>query len=262
MSASGIPHRNATAPSLARRSGAGRRPRRANAAAARHRQLHHDGAPDVTPRPIVRAREATPRDPAGARATPVGILALAIVAVLTGPPDALAQSTVPATAEERAPGAATIASATSDGAEHPSATLADLAWLAGGWLLERPGERLEEWWSGPSGDSMVGHFRWIRDGELWITELVTITEEAGGLVFRLRHFSDEMTPWEAEDDAFVYRLTDQADRRATFSIIEPRTGRPHRFIFAALSGDSLLVRLEGEEDGRPSAQEFRYGRIR
>ncbi|MFW6078243.1 MAG: DUF6265 family protein [Gemmatimonadota bacterium] len=210
--------------------------------------------------------KVTARDPTTTLAAVVGTLALGIVAALVGPRDALAQTTDPTatipTAAERTPAAAATGPAATDRTDHPSATLADLAWLAGGWLLERPGERLEEWWSGPSGDSMVGHFRWIRDGELWITELVTITEEAGEIVFRLRHFSDEMTPWEAEDDAFVYRLTDQADRRATFSIIEPRTGRPHRFIFAALSGDSLLVRLEGEEDGRPSAQEFRYGRIR
>lgn len=143
-----------------------------------------------------------------------------------------------------------------------SASIADLDWLAGGWVLERAGERLEERWSQPVGNSMVGHFRWIRGDELWITELVSITAEGDETVFRLRHFSAEMRPWEAEDDAFVYRLTDRAAGRAAFTISEPRAGRPTRFIFEALPGDSLLVRLEGEEDGRPTTMDFRYGRGR
>lgn len=138
----------------------------------------------------------------------------------------------------------------------------ELAWLAGSWALEQNGSRLEEVWSAPSGNSMGGHFRWIRGGELWMTELLSITEEPGGVVFRLRHFSAEMTSWEEKDDPLTYRLTERAERRATFTRTEPRTGRPTRFVFAALAGDSLLVRLEAEEEGQPSAQEFRYGRVR
>lgn len=140
--------------------------------------------------------------------------------------------------------------------------LTDLAWLAGAWALDRTGERLEEWWSAPVGDSMVGHFRWIRDGELWITELVSITEEEAGIVFRLRHFGAGMRAWEDRDDPFVYLQTESAPGRASFSIVEPRPGRPGRFVFQALPGDSLLVRLEGEEGGRPTSQDFRYGRGR
>lgn len=136
----------------------------------------------------------------------------------------------------------------------------ELDWLAGAWVNEGSGARLEEWWSAPVGNSMVGHFRWIRGGELWITELLSITEEEGGVLFRLRHFSADMTPWEAEDDAFVYRLTDRAAGRAAFAALDPRAGRPLRFIFQALPADSLIVRIEAEEDGRPTAQEFRYGR--
>lgn len=185
------------------------------------------------------------------------IAALSIAAALAAPAGVLAQSTAPPPAN-RASVPAAAGAGSLPGPERRPAGLAELAWLAGAWVLERPGERLEEWWSGPAGDSMVGHFRWIRDGELWITELVTITEEAGELVFRLRHFDSEMTPWEAEDDPFSYRLMEQADRSATFTIIEPRAGRPHRFIFEALAGDSLLVRIEGEEGG----QDFRYARER
>jgi hypothetical protein len=62
--------------------------------------------------------------------------------------------------------------------------------MAGGWVLHRAGEYLDERWSPPTGNSMVGHFRWVRGGALWMTELLTITEEEGDVTFRLRHFSD------------------------------------------------------------------------
>lgn len=137
--------------------------------------------------------------------------------------------------------------------------LADLAWIAGAWHLERPDGYLDERWSPPVGNSMVGHFRWVRGDALWITELLTITEEEGEVIFRLRHFSDRMRPWEDPDDAFVYRLADRAPGRLVFTIAEPRAGRPDRVIYEALPGDSLLVRLEGERQGEAVVQEFRYG---
>lgn len=191
----------------------------------------------------LRSRPSAAARRARSRHSPVGawLGALFVAAALAAPGDLVAQS--------------------ASGRSAPA--LAELEWLAGAWVLERPGEHLEERWSGPVGNSMVGHFRWIRGGELWITELVSITEEEdGSVLFRLRHFGAEMTPWEAEDDPFTYRLTESEAGRATFTIIEPRPGRPHRFTFMPLPGDSLLVRLEGEEDGRPSTQDFRYGRRR
>lgn len=138
--------------------------------------------------------------------------------------------------------------------------LAELDWLSGTWLLERPGEFLEESWSAPAGNSMVGHFRWLRGGELWMSELLSITEEETGLVFRLRHFSASMSAWEEKDDAFAYRLTDHGPAYVPFTIMEPRPGRPTRFMFRALAADSLVVRFEADEGGATTSQEFRYGR--
>lgn len=155
--------------------------------------------------------------------------------------------------------AASLAAPVGAAAQTPS-RLPTLEWLSGAWVSDRGSERLEEWWSAPVGNSMVGHFRWIRGGNLWITELVSITEDGGELYFRLRHFSADMTPWEARDDGFLYRLTESARGRVAFAIVEPRAGRPSRFIFESLPGDSLLVRLEGEHEGRATTQEYRYGR--
>lgn len=140
------------------------------------------------------------------------------------------------------------------------AELTDVEWLAGAWTRDQPGERLDEHWSPPAANSMVGHFRWVSSGQLRLTELLTITEEDGEVIFRLRHFSARMRPWEAQDDPFTYRLSDRSDSHAVFRSTEIRPGRPHRFIYRTLPGDSLLVRLEGDSAGRPTTQEYRFGK--
>jgi hypothetical protein len=136
--------------------------------------------------------------------------------------------------------------------------LTDLAWLAGYWAQEGSGDHLDEYWSPPIGNSMVGHFRWVRGDSLWITEHMSITQEEDGVVFRLRHFSNRMRGWELADDPFVYRLVERAGRRAVFRIAEPRPDRPDEFRFQALTGDSLLVRLKSVQGGETVIQDFRF----
>lgn len=141
-----------------------------------------------------------------------------------------------------------------------AAPLADLAWIAGSWRLQIPGEYLDEQWSPPVGNSMIGHFRWVRGDSLWITEHLSITAESDTVVFRLRHFSNQMAPWEEAEDPFVYLLTERGEERVTFELPEPRPDRPSGFVYQALPGDSLLVRIEREQDGETVTQDFRYGR--
>lgn len=144
-------------------------------------------------------------------------------------------------------------------AQRPS-TLAEFSWLQGAWVMQDGDDRLDEWWSSPVGNSMVGSFRWTRDGRLWMTEHMSITDEGADVIFRLRHFSAEMAAWEERGDPFVYRLTERDGRRATFAIMEQKPGRPLRFVFESLQADSLLVRIVGEDGGRPTVQEFRFRR--
>ena len=43
-----------------------------------------------------------------------------------------------------------------------------MAWIAGEWAKEEGSNRLEESWSVARGDSMIGMFRWLKDGKVWI----------------------------------------------------------------------------------------------
>jgi len=46
---------------------------------------------------------------------------------------------------------------------------------------------------------MLGMYRLVKDGKPVFYELVTISEEKGSLVIRLKHFNPDLTGWEEKD---------------------------------------------------------------
>ena len=75
----------------------------------------------------------------------------------------------------------------------------DLAWMEGRWVCRQKGDVLEEIWSAPSGDCMMGMFRWMKDDKVWMYELMTIIADGDEIVFRLKHFDRNMVGWEEKD---------------------------------------------------------------
>src|SRR2546425_316938 len=85
------------------------------------------------------------------------------------------------------------AAATAGGASAPG--ISDMAWIAGHWVDESAGDLSEETWGPPSGDCVVGMWRWVVGGKVKLYELLTITAEPDGLVMRLRHFDLAGVAW-------------------------------------------------------------------
>lgn len=135
-------------------------------------------------------------------------------------------------------------------------TLEALSWMTGRWVMEAPGQHLEETWGHPRGDALVGTFRWNREGRIWLYELMSVEEdEDGRAVFRLRHFSRELEPWASEADGpLVYPLAESAPNRVVFE--NPDRDEPRRFLYSR-AGDVLTVRLEGPDPEGP-ADEFSF----
>lgn len=138
------------------------------------------------------------------------------------------------------------------------AKIADVAWIAGHWEASLNGARLEEFWSNPGGDCMVGMFRWVKDGKVWIYELLTIREEDDTLVFRFRHFSDEMDAWESKMEPLTYYLVSSSDREAVFE--NPASDSHRRYAFERADAKTLVVRVGAHRDGKLESKEFRYTR--
>ena len=149
----------------------------------------------------------------------------------------------------------------SDTGRHMESTrprIADVGWIAGNWIKQDEKNLLQELWTQPTGDSMVGTFRWIKNGKVWIYELMTIREEDDTLVFRFRHFGNDLEAWEPKTEPITYRLLSLSDRKAVFE--NPDDAEHHRYELSRPDEDTLMVRVGAKREGKIGYSEFRYKR--
>lgn len=93
-----------------------------------------------------------------------------------------------------------------DGEPRPTATLEDVAWLAGSWTGSAFGERFEEVWNPPSAGSMVGLFKLYDGDEVSFYEILLIVEEQDSLALRVKHFTADFVAWEEKPDYISFPL--------------------------------------------------------
>ena len=93
-----------------------------------------------------------------------------------------------------------------EGETRPIATLADAHWLAGSWTGTAFGKHMEEIWSTPSADSMVGTFKLYDDTGVAFYELLLMTVEDGTLSLKVKHFNADFTSWEEKEDFINFKL--------------------------------------------------------
>lgn len=101
-----------------------------------------------------------------------------------------------------------------------AAKIADVSFLAGRWqgkMGKNKDNHVEEVWSNPSGNNVVGMFRWLKaDGTPSMFELLTIQEEEGTLALRLRHQTATGATWEEKDRTVTMRLAEKGDNLLHF----------------------------------------------
>jgi hypothetical protein len=182
---------------------------------------------------------ASTRHRRGPRRLPVLGLATALVWLVAGP----------APAQER------LTERTyqlGDGGVPAAATLAAMEWLAGRWVGTALGGESEEVWSAPAGGAMMGMYRLVKDGKPVFYELLTLVEQNGTLVLRLKHFHGDLKGWEEKDDTVDFPLVKVEDGAVHF---EGMSFHPR--------GDELTVYLAiGDRSGSGKVREetFTYRR--
>lgn len=130
----------------------------------------------------------------------------------------------------------------------------DLAWMEGRWVCRQKGDLLEETWSAPNGDCMMGMFRWMKGDKVWMYELMTIIADGDEIVFRLKHFDRKMVGWEEKDESITARLTEVSDKRAVFSGADGG-----RFEYRLDGKGGLSVQVGGGE-GKAAGRVFKFRR--
>lgn len=134
--------------------------------------------------------------------------------------------------------------------------LKPLGMMTGRWVRTQGKDWLEETWSAPQGDCMMGMFRWMKDGRLWMMELMTITVEDGRPVFYIRHFDRRAHAWEEKDAPLRYPLKTLNEHEAVFEDLEREF--PQRFAFRRPDEGRFIVRFEGMKNGKRSGSQFDY----
>jgi hypothetical protein len=158
---------------------------------------------------------------------------------------ALLLAAVPAAAEETrtAP----------EGHVPPPASLAQLDWLVGIWTGDGiGGARATEVYSPPGAGSIAGHF--VQEdgaGGIAFFEFVQIAEVDGSLVYRLKHFSNELVGWEEKERHVAFPLVALEPDAAYFDGLTVR--REDDVLISA-------VRVR-QRDGSMHEYVFRYRRV-
>ena len=137
-----------------------------------------------------------------------------------------------------------------EGVKSPAAKVGDLAWLQGRWVGAGLGGTVEEVWTPPMGDSMLGLFRLVKDGKIVFSEHCVIAEAEGSVVFKVKHFDKDFKAWEEKDQAVTFRLINVTPNEAFFDGVTVRkTGDDSLKIFVA---------IKNKKTGQVKEEEFRY----
>ena len=139
-----------------------------------------------------------------------------------------------------------------EGAASPPATLGGMAWLAGSWTGEGLGGQVEEIWSPAQAGAMMGMFRLLRDGQTAFYELMTLVEENGSLVLRVKHFNPDLTGWEDKGESVDFALVAVDGDRFLFDGLT----------FHRRADDAMTIHVViSSKDGTVREEVFRYARV-
>lgn len=97
-----------------------------------------------------------------------------------------------------------------------SVGIEQLDWIAGHWDGDAMGGKFEETWNPPKGGEMLGMFKFIKDDKVKFYEILTIVENEGSLVLRLKHFDSALVGWEEKDKSVEFPLVKITDEEARF----------------------------------------------
>lgn len=98
----------------------------------------------------------------------------------------------------------------------PRAKLKDVEWIKGHWRGDAFGGQIEEIWSPPLGGSMMGSFKMVIRNEVTFYELMHIQEIDGTLLLQIRHFNQDFTGWETQNESVNFPLVAVDDSHVYF----------------------------------------------
>lgn len=127
----------------------------------------------------------------------------------------------------------------------------NLAWLAGCWESNTGGEQFTENWMKPSGKTMFGIGRYIKDNKTLFYEFLQIRENPDGSIYFIA------LPSNQKEATFTLLRGD--NKEAIFE--NPEHDFPQRVVYRLEGKDSLLAYVEGIDLGKQRKEEFPLKRV-
>jgi hypothetical protein len=149
----------------------------------------------------------------------------------------------------RAPGIALLALAFSGSAAAATPDLKSLAWMAGTWTGVADGVEMEEVWTAPKAQSMLGLHRDAAEGRTVSFEFLRIEATADAITYWASPKGRPATP---------FKLVDGGQKRAVFE--NPEHDFPRRILYWLGDDGSLHARVEGTRAGKSISEEWRWRR--
>jgi hypothetical protein len=130
------------------------------------------------------------------------------------------------------------------------AELTMFAWLAGTWETTQGSRVVEELWTPPTSNAMIGMSRTVTGGRTAEFEFLRIEKRGADLFY---------VPQPNGRPPVAFKLTSSSGGRFIF---ENTTGedRVSTIEYRREGDDALYARVEGAQDGKPFAFEFHYRR--
>ncbi len=132
-------------------------------------------------------------------------------------------------------------------------TVEDFAFLRGCWEIDRPERksRITEQWMEPSGGTLLGMSRTVRDGKTVGFEYMRNEARTDGIFFISKPSEN------TEETAFRPKQF-----TAGYAVFENSSHDfPQRVIYRSDNPNILNARIEGIQNGKPSGVDFPYKRV-
>jgi len=129
-------------------------------------------------------------------------------------------------------------------------TLQDLTWLAGGWQLANGARCIEEHWTRPSSNMLIGASRTVEGGRTVAFEFLRIEARADGIYYVAQPGGRPPVDFKLSSDnasELVFLNPGHADHLK-------------RIIYRRQGDGGLEARVEGEDEGRAFAVDYPYRR--
>ena len=140
-------------------------------------------------------------------------------------------------------------------AAQTKANIKDLHFISGQWRVQHEWGDMEENWSAPAGNNMMGSYRCVKDGKAIFYEFMVIEQTDSVPVLYLRHFGPASIAWEDKDAPGMYPLTKLEPGKAQFHKSHGRVV----LTFSRTAPTSLQIMLESaNKEGKWETTLFNY----